>query len=206
MSTKRNRLPIALCGMALILMNCVAAEAQQREGDAGDRRVRPQMRDGAPNATGGRRAGDARAGRPNEPREILMRLPVIAALDTDRNGRISAQELDNAVASLKLLDKNGDGEIDMREMTSPGTRNNESATTMIARLMRRDKDSDGFLTYKEMPGLLARIVKRDDKNGDGKLSREEVKESVQALISKRDAKDSDDTASGKRPKQPPLKE
>ncbi|MCP5053077.1 MAG: hypothetical protein GY940_38275 [bacterium] len=37
--------------------------------------------------------------------------PMIVALDTDNNGRISAVEIDNAPTSLKTLDKNGDGEL-----------------------------------------------------------------------------------------------
>jgi hypothetical protein len=37
--------------------------------------------------------------------------PIIAALDTDGDGVISAEEIANAAASLRKLDKNGDGQL-----------------------------------------------------------------------------------------------
>jgi len=41
-----------------------------------------------------------------------MRLhPVLAALDADHDGEISASEMQNAVAALKTLDKNEDGKL-----------------------------------------------------------------------------------------------
>jgi hypothetical protein len=41
-----------------------------------------------------------------------MRLnPVLAALDADHNGQISAAEIQNSPAALKTLDKNGDGRL-----------------------------------------------------------------------------------------------
>jgi Ca2+-binding EF-hand superfamily protein len=39
------------------------------------------------------------------------------ALDTDHNGEISAEEISKAAASLKTLDKNGDGQITNDEVT-----------------------------------------------------------------------------------------
>ncbi len=44
------------------------------------------------------------------------------ALDTDHNGEISAEEISHAAASLKTLDKNGDGQITEDEVTpnAPG--------------------------------------------------------------------------------------
>jgi hypothetical protein len=37
--------------------------------------------------------------------------PIIAALDTDGDGVISADEIEKAAASLRKLDKNGDGQL-----------------------------------------------------------------------------------------------
>jgi Ca2+-binding EF-hand superfamily protein len=39
-----------------------------------------------------------------------------AALDTDKNGEISAEEIANAATSLKALDKNNDGVITEEEV------------------------------------------------------------------------------------------
>jgi len=43
-------------------------------------------------------------------------MPLVAALDTDTNGVISAEEIANAPASLKALDKNGDGQLTRDEL------------------------------------------------------------------------------------------
>ncbi|MEI9898229.1 MAG: EF-hand domain-containing protein [Chthoniobacter sp.] len=45
--------------------------------------------------------------------------PLIAALDTDGDGTISADEIANAAASLKKLDKNGDGKLTPDEYHPP---------------------------------------------------------------------------------------
>lgn len=42
--------------------------------------------------------------------------PVLAALDSDHDGEISAAEIDNAPAALKSLDKNGDGMLTEEEL------------------------------------------------------------------------------------------
>ncbi len=46
--------------------------------------------------------------------------PVIAALDTDHDGTISAAELAAAPDSLKALDKDGDGALSPEELRPPG--------------------------------------------------------------------------------------
>lgn len=46
--------------------------------------------------------------------------PVIAALDADRDGTISAEEMEDAPESLKTLDKNGDGELSPEELHPHG--------------------------------------------------------------------------------------
>jgi hypothetical protein len=46
--------------------------------------------------------------------------PVIAALDADKDGTISAEELEVAHESLKQLDKNGDGELSPEEIHPHG--------------------------------------------------------------------------------------
>ena len=47
----------------------------------------------------------------------MMRMdPVLAAIDADKNGTISAAELKNAVAALKPLDKDNDGQLSGEEI------------------------------------------------------------------------------------------
>lgn len=58
--------------------------------------------------------------KPNEPPQLKPQLPaIIVALDLDKNGKISAQELQSAPESLKSLDHDGDGELSLREMMPP---------------------------------------------------------------------------------------
>ena len=49
--------------------------------------------------------------------------PIIAALDADKDGEISAAEIANAAVALKALDKNGDGKLtgeEFRPARGPG--------------------------------------------------------------------------------------
>jgi len=41
--------------------------------------------------------------------------PLFALLDTDRDGKLSEEEIDKAPEILKALDANGDGYVDVRE-------------------------------------------------------------------------------------------
>jgi hypothetical protein len=63
----------------------------------------PKQDQGEGDAEGGR-------GRPQGPP------PLIAVLDADRDREISAEEIAGAPESLKKLDKNGDGKLDMQEL------------------------------------------------------------------------------------------
>lgn len=42
--------------------------------------------------------------------------PLLLALDTDRDGRISSDEIKNAAVSLRSLDRNGDGDLTREEL------------------------------------------------------------------------------------------
>ena len=46
-------------------------------------------------------------------------LPIIAALDANKDGVIDETEIANAPAALKTLDKNGDGKLTMDELLPP---------------------------------------------------------------------------------------
>ncbi len=72
--------------------------------------------------------------------------PIVAVLDTDHDGTISAAEIADAAKSLLTLDKNGDGQLGPREYNPPPP-------------MRDGKLPDELKPY--------------DKNGDGKLDESE---------------------------------
>jgi len=67
-------------------------------------------------ANGGRGGGEGRGGGrgPGGGNQFDL---AFTALDTDHNGEISAEEINKAAASLKTLDKNGDGQITEDEVT-----------------------------------------------------------------------------------------
>lgn len=53
--------------------------------------------------------------------------PIIAALDTNHDGEIDANEINNAPAALRKLDKNGDGKLTREELRPAGRGNGTRA-------------------------------------------------------------------------------
>ena len=48
--------------------------------------------------------------------DIMRRMPLMAALDTNSDGTIDATEIEQASKSLKTLDKNNDGKLTAEEL------------------------------------------------------------------------------------------
>src|SRR4051794_40493325 len=95
-------------------------------------------------------------------------LPVLAALDADGDGELSAKEIDNAAAALRTLDKNKDGKLTRDELLpasreggagGPGGSNPEE---LVARMMAFDKDGDGKLSKDELPERMRDLLERAD--------------------------------------------
>jgi Ca2+-binding EF-hand superfamily protein len=121
-------------------------------------------------------------------------MPLIAVLDTNRDGVIDSSELAAAVDSLKTLDKNGDGKLTrdelrtvrpqgagdvehsrpQREQTGPDgadqPNGHRPGPPIVAAL---DANKDGVIDATELANASA-ALKALDKNADGKLSREEL--------------------------------
>ena len=82
----------------------------------------------SPDRDGGSRraAGGSSRRRPpgaeieNRMREMLRRLPVVMALDKDRDGTISASEIEDAPKLLRRADRNGDGQLTRDELRPRG--------------------------------------------------------------------------------------
>lgn len=71
----------------------------------------------AATAPAGQGRGEERGEGGRGPGISFVRLdPILAALDTDSNGEISAEELAAATTALKKLDKNGDGQLTEEEV------------------------------------------------------------------------------------------
>jgi Ca2+-binding EF-hand superfamily protein len=75
-------------------------------------------------AVGGRGEGEREGGRGRGGPEGMMRMdPIFAALDTNHDNMISADEIDNAPSALRTLDKNHDGKLtedEVRPNFGPG--------------------------------------------------------------------------------------
>lgn len=78
-----------------------------------DGKITPEELRMPPPPDGKREPKDPPPGKPPVP-------PLIAALDVDHDGTISAPEMADAPESLKTLDKNGDGELSPEELRPHG--------------------------------------------------------------------------------------
>ena len=108
--------------------------------------------------------------------------PVLEAIDTDKNGELSAEEISNAATALKTLDKNSDGKLDMAE-TRPnfegmgrgfGGPPGGGSEEMMNRLMAMDANKNGKLEKDEVPERMQSMFSRADKNEDGAIDKEEM--------------------------------
>ena len=170
--------PVKLAALVLTLTVPAISIAQPPEGNRPqerppeERQERP--RDGGPD------------GRPRFPN------PVLEAIDADKNGELSAEEIANAATALKTLDKNSDGKLDMVEMRpnfegmgrgfggppgGPGLGGGPGgggAEEMMNRLIAMDANKNGKLEKDEVPERMQSMFTRADKNEDGAIDKEEM--------------------------------
>ncbi|MGA2750849.1 MAG: hypothetical protein ABSG59_18925 [Verrucomicrobiota bacterium] len=108
-------------------------------------------------------------------------LPIVTALDTNGDGIIDANEIANAPAALKTLDKNGDGQLTIDEYMPPrpggtngspprGPDGRRPPVPLIVKAL--DVNGDGIIDASEIANASAALLKLD-KNGDGKLTPDE---------------------------------
>lgn len=118
--------------------------------------------------------------------------PVVAAIDANGDGIISAAEMEKSQFALKSLDKNKDGQLTEDEIRpefggpgGPGGRDQdheehggsprvEATESVVTRLMALDKDGDGKLNEKELTGRLQSILVKADTNKDGFATKVEL--------------------------------
>ncbi len=120
-----------------------------------------------PPKDGDRPGGDRRGGdRPDGEREVP---PMVKALDTNADGKITAEELKNATKALMALDGNGDGVLTEEEYGRPrGSRGGPGGGPGDF-LAQFDKDGDGKISKEEAPERMRENFEKMDVNGDGLL-------------------------------------
>jgi Ca2+-binding EF-hand superfamily protein len=99
----------------------------------------------------------------------------LRALDTDQDGKLSAQELQAAPHSLLKLDRNQDGQLTPDELLPRPENSGASSDELVTQLMAFDKNGDGVLTPEEVPARMKNLFERADSNHDGKLTPDEIR-------------------------------
>ena len=180
----------------------------------------PPKEDGAEGRVPGLQ-GQQGGGRPEMASAMIPRLPLMMALDTDKDGSLSATEIENASKALAKLDKDGDGTLSHEELRPdfaamareggfPGGQPGEGrgmGKEMMARMFeQRDADKDGKLSGDEIPERMKENVSRVDENGDGAIDKSEMEKAMARMADRagqgRGAK-GDKNGAGVKPKRPP---
>lgn len=110
-------------------------------------------------------------GRPAAPPRVS---PLMAALDTDKDGALSPEEILKASAALKTLDKDGNGQLTLWELHPPIKPVVIPPADIVERLMEFDRNGDGKLTRDELPERLRSAFDTIDGDKDGILTQSEL--------------------------------
>jgi Ca2+-binding EF-hand superfamily protein len=105
---------------------------------------------------------------------------MFSAIDTDGDGAISMRELRKAVVALKQLDTDRDGKITQAEAMRGPIGPGGDPAAMIDGMMQNDKNGDGKLSKNELPRHMAQMLSSADANGDGSLDRAELTTAMQS--------------------------
>lgn len=164
---------ILRCGLCTLLSLVLASLAYSQE-DAPKKKEGETPKKQRPGGGFGGGFGGGSFGAPSN--------PIMEALDADKNGEISAEELNNAVAALKKLDKDGDGKLSREEVRPAGGRGfgggfgggAGGTAAFVERIMSNDKNKDGKVTKDELPENMQRLLDRFDTNKDEAIDKEEA--------------------------------
>jgi Ca2+-binding EF-hand superfamily protein len=110
---------------------------------------------------------------------------MFSAIDADSDGMITRAELRRAVSQLRKLDADKDGNISLAEVSvggpgGPGGPMGDPAQ-FVERMMQNDKNGDGRLTVDEVPDFQRPMLEGADANRDGAIDRNELATAAQNM-------------------------
>jgi Ca2+-binding EF-hand superfamily protein len=101
--------------------------------------------------------------------------PMFAAIDTDGDGVINKVELRKAIKALKALDTDSDGNITLAEIGSTAVPAGAGGNPQVDQTMTEfDKNGDGKLTADEVPPHMMPMLQGADRNQDRAIDKDEL--------------------------------
>ena len=99
---------------------------------------------------------------------------MLEQFDADGDGRLTQTEIDTArTERFAKYDANGDGALSLDEFS--GLFQEVSRPMMVRAYQKLDPDGDASVTAEEFDRPFANLVERHDRDGDGALSRSDMK-------------------------------